>query len=71
MNKRIRKKRIREVLLAELAFHFERTEDAIAWLDTPHPGLEGRSPRDAVHGGEVERVTLLLDQMNAEKIAHS
>ena len=37
MNKRIRKKRIRQVLLAELAAAFETPDDAIRWLETAEP----------------------------------
>lgn len=64
MNKRIMKKKIRQILLAELALRFERTEDAVAWLEQEHPELEGRTPREAIAAGEVERVTLLLEAMN-------
>lgn len=64
MNKRIRKKRVRRILLAELAAAFAQPEDAIVWLDTPNAELDGRSPRDAMGAGEIERVTLVLDGMN-------
>jgi hypothetical protein len=64
MNKRIMKKKIRQLLLAELALRFENTEDAVAWLETTLPELEGRTPREAISAGEVERVTLLLEAMN-------
>lgn len=64
MNKRIRKKRVRQVLLAELAAAFSAPEDAIGWLETPHADLDGRTPREAIAAGEVERVTLVLDGMN-------
>ncbi len=61
MNKRIMKKRIRQLLLAELALRFERTEDAIRWLETESPELDNRTPRDAISAGEIARVTLLLE----------
>ena len=64
MNKRIMKKKVRQVLLAELAIRFDTTEDAVAWLEMPQPELEGRTPREAISAGEVERVTLLLEAMN-------
>jgi uncharacterized protein (DUF2384 family) len=64
VNKRIRKKRNRQVLLAELAVAFGDAEDAIRWLETPHPGLDGRSPREAMASGETERVTLALEREN-------
>lgn len=64
MNKRIMKKKIRQLLLAELAVRFEETEDAVQWLETALPELEGRTPREAIAAGEVERVTLLLEAMN-------
>ncbi|MEP6733700.1 MAG: hypothetical protein ABJE10_23845 [bacterium] len=67
MNKRIRKKRVRQTLLIELAIHFPTQEDAIVWLDTPMDQLEGRSPRVAISAGEVERVTLILDELNVAK----
>jgi len=67
MNKRIRKKRVRQMLLVELAILFPQQEDAIAWLDTPLDQFEGRSPRDTIHAGEIERVTLLLDELNSAK----
>ena len=67
MNKRIRKKRVRQVLLAELALRFTSPEDAVAWLETPTSELEDRTPREAISAGEVERVTLLLDAMNAAR----
>lgn len=63
MNKRIMKKKIRQLLLAELAVRFERSEDAVQWLETPLASLEGRTPREAIASGEVERVTLLLESM--------
>jgi len=64
MNKRIRKKRVRQVLLAELAAAFGEADDAIRWLETPHTELDGRSPREAIASGEAERVTLLLEGEN-------
>ncbi len=64
MNKRIRKKRIRQVLLAELTAAFETPDDAIRWLETSNPALEGRTPREAISGGEAERVALVLDGLN-------
>ena len=64
MNKRIMKKKIRQILLAELALRFDQTEDAVAWLETSLPELEGRTPREAIAAGEIERVTLLLEGMN-------
>ena len=63
MNKRIMKKKIRQLLLAELAIRFEHTEDAVQWLETPVTSLEGRTPREAIAGGEIERVTLLLESL--------
>jgi uncharacterized protein (DUF2384 family) len=65
MNKRIRRKRVRQMLLAELSLQFDRTEDAVQWLETPLAALENRTPREAIAAGEPERVTLLLDEMNA------
>jgi len=67
MNKRIRKKRVRQVLLAELAAAFGKPEDAIRWLETPHTELDGRSPREAIAAGETERVTLVLDGENRSR----
>ena len=64
MNKRIRKKRVRHVLLAELAAAFAEPSDAIAWLETANVELDGRTPREAIANGEVERVTLVLDGLN-------
>jgi hypothetical protein len=64
MNKRIRKKRLRQLLLAELATHFGSPEDAIRWLESGSSELDGRTPREAIAAGEVERVTLVLDGMN-------
>ena len=64
MNKRIRKKRVRQVLLAELAAAFTEPEAAIRWLETPHAELDGRTPHDAIATGEAERVTLVLDGLN-------
>jgi uncharacterized protein (DUF2384 family) len=64
MNKRIRKKRLRQLLLAELATHFGSPDDAIQWLEAPAAELDGRTPREAIVAGEVERVTLILDAMS-------
>jgi uncharacterized protein (DUF2384 family) len=64
MNKRIRKKRVRQVLLAELAAAFTQPEDAIRWLESPNTDLDGRTPREAIASGETERVTLVLDGLN-------
>lgn len=64
MNKRIRKKRVRQVLLAELAAAFTEPDDAIRWLETAHAELNGRTPREAIAEGEMERVTLVLDGLN-------
>ena len=65
MNKRIRKKRVRQMLLAELAAQFTSPEDAVAWLETPTAELENRTPREAIASGEIERVTLMLDLLNS------
>lgn len=67
MNKRIRKKQIRKILLVELATLFTDPADAIGWLETPLDKLEGRTPREAIAAGEPERVTLILDDLNAKK----
>ena len=69
MNKRIRKKKVRETLLIELAIMFPDETDAIVWLDAPSPELEGRTPREAINAGELERVTLMLDAMNNTRVA--
>lgn len=74
MNKRSRKKRIRQILLLELSVRFDDQDEAIAWLETPLDELEGRTPREAIAVGDVERVTLLLDQQNTaarEQHAHA
>lgn len=65
MNKRITRKKVRQMLLVELAILFKDPADAIAWLETPLDQFEGRTPRQTIAAGEVERVTLLLDQLNA------
>ncbi len=65
MNKRIRRKQIRRLLLIELAAQFADPADAVVWLETPLDALEGRAPRKAIADGEVERVTLLLDELNS------
>ncbi len=67
MNKRIRKKQIRKLLLVELATLFQEPADAIAWLESPLEQLEGRTPREAIAAGEPERVTVILDELNAAK----
>ena len=64
MNKRIKKKRLRQLLLAELATRFGSPEEAIVWLESTTNELDGRTPREAIAAGEVERVTLVLDAMN-------
>jgi uncharacterized protein (DUF2384 family) len=64
MNKRIRKKLVRRVLLVELAARFESPDEAIEWLEKPAAELEGRTPREAIAAGEAERVALLLDAQN-------
>jgi hypothetical protein len=64
VNKRIRKKRLRQLLLAELSARFDSEDEAIAWLDTALPELDGRTPRTAVAADELERVVLLLDAAN-------
>lgn len=65
MNKRIQKK-IRELLLAELAHRFATTDEAVAWLERPNGELENRTPREAISGGEAERVALLLEAMSQQ-----
>jgi uncharacterized protein (DUF2384 family) len=65
MNKRIRRKQIRKLLLIELAAQFADPADAVEWLETPIDTLEGRTPRQAITEGEIERVTLMLDALNA------
>ena len=67
MNKRIRKKRMRQLLLVELATLFSNPDDAIQWLETPLDEFEGRSPRETLAAGEAERVALLLDELNGAK----
>ncbi|MEP6618140.1 MAG: antitoxin Xre/MbcA/ParS toxin-binding domain-containing protein [bacterium] len=71
MNKRIRKKRIRDMLLLELSIRFDDQDEAVLWLETPLPEFEGRTPRETIAAGEVERVTMLLDEQNtAARAAH-
>ena len=65
MNKRITRKKVRQMLLVELAILFKDPADAIAWLETPLDQFEGRTPRQTIAAGEVERVTLLLDKLNS------
>lgn len=67
MNKRIRRKQVRRLLLIELAARFADPADAVAWLETPLDQFEGRTPRATLAAGEIERVTVLLDEMNASK----
>ena len=67
MNKRIRKKRLRQLILVELATRFPSHEDAIAWLETPLEQFEGRTPRETLASGEGERVALVLDELNGAK----
>ena len=64
MNKRIRKKRVRQVLLVQLAEAFGQPEDAIRWLETANSQLDGRTPREAIAAGEAEQVALVLDGLN-------
>ncbi len=64
MNKRIRKKRVRQVLLVQLAEAFGQPEDAIRWLETANWQLDGRTPREAIAAGEAEQVALVLDGLN-------
>ena len=68
MNKRIRRNRMRRLLLVELAIRFREPADAIVWLETPLEQFEGRTPRATIAAGEVERVTLLLDELNAKAL---
>ncbi|CAN5165935.1 hypothetical protein BH09GEM1_BH09GEM1_23040 [soil metagenome] len=65
MNKRIRRKQIRRLLLVELAAQFADPADAVVWLETPLDTLEGRTPRQTIAAGEIERVTVLLDELNS------
>jgi uncharacterized protein (DUF2384 family) len=69
MNKRIRKKRVRQVLLAELAAAFTDPAQAIRWLETPNGELDGRTPHEAIAGGDTEQVTLVLDGLNRSSSA--
>jgi uncharacterized protein (DUF2384 family) len=69
MNKRIRRKRVRRALLINLAIHFTEPADAVAWLETPLDEFEGRSPRQTIAAGEVERVTALLDELIDARLA--
>jgi hypothetical protein len=64
MNKRIRKKRLRQLLLAELATRFASPDEAIVWLESAAAELDGRTPREAMAAGDVEQVALVLDAMN-------
>lgn len=69
MNKRIRRKQIRRLLLIELAAQFADPADAVVWLETPLDTFEGRTPRQTIAAGELERVTLLLDELNTSTSA--
>ena len=71
MNKRIRRKQIRRLLLIELAAQFADPADAVVWLETPLDAFEGRTPRQTIVAGEIERVTLLLDELNASTSARA
>ncbi len=69
MNKRIQKKKIRERLLFELALMFPDEADAISWLETPHDALDGSTPREAITSGQPERVIVLLDSLDPERLS--
>ena len=71
MNKRIRRKQIRRLLLIELAAQFADPADAVVWLETPLDTFEGRTPRQTIAAGEIERVTLLLDELNTSTSART
>ncbi|MES2177681.1 MAG: hypothetical protein V4550_07420 [Gemmatimonadota bacterium] len=63
MNKRIRRKRIRGLLLAELAHRFHEQADAIAWLETSQAALGDRTPREVIAAGDIEDAILQLRQV--------
>lgn len=44
-------------------FLYEHEAAAKAWVNTPHQLLDGRSPRQLILAGEIERVYAILDQL--------
>jgi len=51
--------------LEELARTFRRTGDARAWVAESLPALKGRTPRQLIVDGHVDRVTGVLYAINA------
>jgi uncharacterized protein (DUF2384 family) len=51
--------------LDELGRTFRRARDAKDWIAKPLPALKGRSPRQLILEGHVDRVTGLLYAINA------
>jgi uncharacterized protein (DUF2384 family) len=37
---------------------------ASEWLDTPHPDLQGNTPRNSISEGDVKRVLGILDRFS-------
>lgn len=53
-----------EEFLAEVARTFRSDEAALRWLDREVPALDGRTPRELLLAGRMERLTGLLLSLN-------
>lgn len=54
-----------QAFLDELGRTFRDAADAAAWVDRPAPAFQGRTARELVRAGHVDRVTGVLYALNA------
>lgn len=54
---------IAERFYRQAMFLYEDQSSALAWMAAPHPLLGGRSPRELILAGELERVRDVLAQL--------
>ena len=50
-------------------FLYNDEASAKAWINTPQPALDGKSPRGLILSGQIERVRQLLDQLRSGAFA--
>lgn len=60
---------IAERFYRQALFLYDDQGSALAWLHAPQPLLHGRSPRELILAGEIDRVQRLVDQLRSGAFA--
>lgn len=56
---------IAERFYRQVMFLYEEKVSALSWMHAPHPLLGGRSARDCILAGELDKVQTIVDQIRS------